>query len=169
MPDNKNNSNHYRKLSRRSGSLATYHQLWCGKDHLLLVQEAGCSEEYKRFYFQDIQAVITTRTAGYFLWAIIMPILALMLAALPTLPAVSQAAPVFYWIAGILGALWLVHLLKGPTCKCWIQTGINLERLIMFRRTRQADRFLEKIEPKLAETQGLYSEKEMVGAVEAES
>jgi len=39
--------------------------LWLGKDHLLLVDSlGGYSEDYKRFYYRDIQALIIRKTTG---------------------------------------------------------------------------------------------------------
>ena len=36
--------------------------VWLGRDHLLLVSRAGYTENYKRFYFRDIQAIIIRKT-----------------------------------------------------------------------------------------------------------
>jgi len=46
----------YRRLPGNAAALASYHRLWLGPDHLLAVRSVGFSEEYKRFYFSDIQA-----------------------------------------------------------------------------------------------------------------
>ena len=35
-----------------------YASLWQGKDHLLSIDSSGYTEEYKRFYYRDIQAII---------------------------------------------------------------------------------------------------------------
>src|SRR6266550_3445601 len=52
----------YRRLPGREAGLLSYSRLWLGPDHLLLARTAFFSEEYKRFYFRDIQAVVTRRT-----------------------------------------------------------------------------------------------------------
>ncbi|HZR47537.1 MAG TPA: hypothetical protein VFA47_12570, partial [Candidatus Manganitrophaceae bacterium] len=42
--------------------------LWEGKDHLLCLYRTGYTEEYKRFYYRDIQAFITRKTARGSAW-----------------------------------------------------------------------------------------------------
>ena len=38
--------------------------LWLGADHILSVNSARFSEEYKRYYFKDIQAIVVRQTSG---------------------------------------------------------------------------------------------------------
>src|SRR6059036_2592658 len=52
----------YRRLPGRESGLLSYSRLWLGPDHLLLARTTFLSEEYKRFYFRDIQAIVTRRT-----------------------------------------------------------------------------------------------------------
>src|SRR5205809_7300860 len=52
----------YRRLPGRTSGFLSYSRLWLGPDHLLLARTAFFSEEYKRFYFRDIQAVVPRRT-----------------------------------------------------------------------------------------------------------
>src|SRR5438046_7646001 len=52
----------YWRLPGRGAGLLSYSRLWLGPCHLLLARMAFFSEEYKRFYFRDIQAVVTRRT-----------------------------------------------------------------------------------------------------------
>ena len=150
---------HYTRASRRAGSVATYHQMWKAPDHLLLVKETGWAEEYKRFYYTDIQAVVVKQTAAYLIWAIILPILYLFAAGIGQS---VDADTLFYIIAGVLFlVIWSLHLIQGPTCKCWIQTGINKEKLLMFRRVRQVRKFWKMISPILMAAQGEFSLEEM--------
>jgi hypothetical protein len=148
----------YTKLSRRSGSAASHHRMWKGPDHLLVVKEFGCAEEYKRFYFNDIQAVVIVRTAKYTLWAILLPVLALFLVGFMFS---AENSTFLEWLLGIVVVAWLIHLAMGPTCKCWLQTGINKERLLMYGRVFAANRFWKRIEPDLSAAQGGFSLEEM--------
>jgi hypothetical protein len=145
----------YKKATRRMGSVITYHQLWKGPDHLLLVKEVGWIEEYKRFYFNDIQAITVRRTATYLVWALVLPVLALFVAGI----GLANGAPTsFHVISGVLFLVaWSLHLMQGPTCSCWIQTGINKEKLLMFRRVHQVRKFWKKMEPELTAVQGGFS------------
>ena len=54
----------YQRLTRarlrRAGfftAVATRSSLWLGKDHLLCIDSNGYGEDYKRFYFRDIQTI----------------------------------------------------------------------------------------------------------------
>lgn len=149
----------YTKASRRVGSVITYHQLWKGPDHFLLIKEIGWIEEYKRFYFNDIQSITVRQTASYLVWALIHPVLALFVAGIGQ---AGGAETGFYIFTGLLFlVIWSVHLLQGPTCTCWIQTGINREKLYMFRRVRQVRKFWNTVSLDLVEAQGRFSLEEM--------
>ncbi len=42
---------------------AGYSSLWLGKDHLLCIEVSGVAEEYKRFYYHDIQAIVVRQNS----------------------------------------------------------------------------------------------------------
>jgi hypothetical protein len=42
--------------------------LWMGMDHLLSISEGPYSEEYKRFFFRDIQAITVCITRRRMVW-----------------------------------------------------------------------------------------------------
>ena len=50
----------YRRLTSRARSLTGYSQLWIADDHLLQLRSTRFYEQYQRFAFADIQAVIVT-------------------------------------------------------------------------------------------------------------
>src|SRR5688572_16565337 len=52
----------YKKLSRQRRNASGYSRLWLADDHVLLVTTSGYSEEYRRFFFSDIQALIIRKT-----------------------------------------------------------------------------------------------------------
>ena len=147
----------YRPVSRRKGSVITYSRMWKGPDHLLMVKEIGFSEEYKRFYFEDIQAFIIKKDARYPILAAIIPFIwaSSFALALEASPVVKSILSLFFFL------IWAVHLLKGPSCKAWMVTGINREPLPMFRRARAARKFWQLIEPDLIDAQGRFSLEEM--------
>lgn len=102
---------------------------------------------------------------SFYFWTAVLPLLMLLLLTIPAFATPGSFLEWFssslYWIAGFFGIIWLIHLLQGPTCKCWIQTGINREPLPMFKRIRQSNRFWKKIELKLIAAQGNFSQDEM--------
>lgn len=149
----------YSKLSGRAGSLMAHHQIWQGSDHLLVVKMVGCVEEYKRFYFNDIQAFMVVRSANYLAWALLLPFISIFVFAIAT--TTGDGRPFVNGLGIVLIILWLIHLLRGMTCKCWIQTGINKERLMMFKRVRGANKFWSRIKPDLVAVQGEFSVEDM--------
>lgn len=149
----------YIKLSGRAGSLVAHHQIWQGSDHLLVVKEVGCVEEYKRFYFNDIQAFMVVRSVNYLAWAILLPVFFIFIFGIAQISGDGQ--PFVNGVGIVLIIIWLIHLLRGPTCKCWIQTEINKERLIMFKRVRAARKFWNRIKPDLVAVQGDFSLEDM--------
>ena len=73
----------YRKLpgrgNRRDGGFigGTFRQsrLWLGQDHLLSVDSTLSSQDLKRFYFRDIQAITVRRTHTGRTWNIVNAVL----------------------------------------------------------------------------------------------
>ena len=75
----------YIKLpGKKKGFLIGYHTLWQGPDHLLQIYSRMGVEDYKRFYFNDIQAIITRKTIAGKIQNIVLGLLLLLF----TLPAV---------------------------------------------------------------------------------
>jgi hypothetical protein len=52
----------YRRLAGRRNLGWTRNTLWIGPDHLLKITVRSYEEQYKRFYFKDIQALSVLRT-----------------------------------------------------------------------------------------------------------
>lgn len=129
----------YKRLRKRWG-LFSAHSLWQGPDHLLLVKNAGAQEDYKRFYYKDIQAVVIRRsdTYKYMNFVTVSLCLIFLLAALG-----SDAFATFFWtLVGLCGAALAVNLWQGPTCQFQIQTAVQTETLRALRRVRSAEKFL---------------------------
>jgi hypothetical protein len=143
----------YRRLPGMGSSLSFYIRLYQGPDHLLQVMGTGFSETYKRFYFQDIQAITVRRTVtglavnlitGAFTafcgWAFLF--------------STGAEAGAF----GVLGALGLivllVNLLLGPTVSTQIQTAVQTEKLASLVRLRNVRRTLLRVLPLIESAQG---------------
>jgi len=55
----------YQRLpGKKKGFLIGHHTLWQGSDHLLQIYSRLGVEDYKRYYFDDIQAIITRKTGS---------------------------------------------------------------------------------------------------------
>src|SRR3990172_8730879 len=68
---------YYKRLpGRRRASFAfVRNSLWLGEDHLLHVMNRGYTEEYKRFYYRDIQAVLVRQTGAGRVMAVLFGII----------------------------------------------------------------------------------------------
>ncbi|MBN2685923.1 MAG: hypothetical protein JXR40_11640 [Pontiellaceae bacterium] len=156
----------YEKVSPRGRGLIKRQRIWKGSDHLLAVTETGYTEEFKRYYFSDIQSFTILWSKSYVIWAILLPMISLLVFALAVSSRDSSVIRTVVF-TGAFASLFIIHLLRGPTCKCWIDTGINHEYLFALRRVSQAQRFWARIEPDLTAAQGEFSLEEMerLGAI----
>lgn len=131
--------------------------LWLGKDHLLCIDTTGYTENYKRFYFRDIQAFVICKTNRYQWWAIVTGVMAVGCA----IPAVLTSEVVVRYILGIMGGLFLlfffVNLALGPSSMCQLQTAVHKEELPSLNRLRRARKVLDRLRPMIIATQGALS------------
>lgn len=140
----------YRKLAK-SGGLFAYYSLWQGPDHLLSAETAMASEDYRRFYFHDIQAIIVQKTGMQHVYSFLfgLPgVLALMVGTLGD--ATPQPWLIFSVLAGLLLA---INLFRGPTCVCHIRTAVQNVRIRALVRMRRLDKVLDQVQPLIAEAQ----------------
>ena len=161
----------YKKL-QGSSSLTKRTRVWLGKDHVLSVQNLGYSEEYRRFYFRDIQAIIVQRTSlsAIFNWILglllIAPLLGVFAGLMALMKRPFQSDDLVLFIPFCLfGAILLISLVmnivRGATCACYIKTAVQTERLPALNRIRTAQKFIEKISPLIAEAQGTITLEEI--------
>src|ERR1700684_1248315 len=55
----------YRKLPGSRRGFFQKSSVWAGPDHLLLVRGSRFRDEYKRFYYRDVQAIAVARTPRF--------------------------------------------------------------------------------------------------------
>lgn len=135
--------------------------LWAGKDHMLYVANEGYTEEYRRFYYKDIQAILVRRTvAGPVGTAILSIFTACML--LWLLYGLSEG---WHWggllALGIVTLFFLipllVNILKGPTCATYIRTAVQTEQVHSLSRLRAAMKVVRWLRETIEEVQGRFS------------
>src|SRR5438876_9263378 len=143
----------YRRLPGRQAGLLSYSRLWLGPDHLLLARTAFFSEEYKRFYFRDIQAVVTRRTERREILNVILGLTAIVFGVLSVF---SDAAwKVFLLVmTGSLFFVLVVNWLRGPTCVCHVRTAVQTEELSPLKRFRATRKIIERLKPNIEKAQG---------------
>ncbi len=144
----------YRKLPGRGVQLYGVKRLYAGADHILQITFAGGAEEYRRFYFADIQAVIIRRTSGYIWWSIVWGVLAIS----PLLPLLIEAAlytevMAHLFMVAVFSVPLIFHLALGPTCSVVLQTAVHKEPLTSLTRLRGARKMLAYLTPLIAQAQ----------------
>lgn len=160
-----------RKSSGMVSLVGTTYSLLLGDDHLLQVEsERGFIEQYKRFYFRDIQAIILRKNSRFLVGNLIFTtlfflVLAVAAAFLPNsftnaswdrlLNEPAEFLGVI--LLGVFGALiiilWVVHIVGGNTCICHIQTAVQMEELPSLFRIARARRVLGRLRPLILQAQ----------------
>ena len=160
------------RRSRKNGFFAMpgmRSSLWLGTDHILLVRTSPGSEEYRRFYFKDIQAIIMrgTRRQTYLNITLIALLVILM-----TIIALTWSGSVFSTVVlGISFLLFsipiLVNTLLGPCCDVQIRTAVQIEDLPSLSRISRTARVLGRIRPRIQAAQGSLTAEETVERLRA--
>jgi hypothetical protein len=152
----------YKKLAgrgRRKNEFFSWTTLWLGRDHLLQVDHTGYSEEYKRFYFADIQSITLQKTQRAPRWTIFFLIMiSLGLALAVTLGLGANGSPAWLGFAISWTALFvifaLINFVRGPSCCGYIQTAVHQEQLPSLKRIKASHKALARLREKVAEAQG---------------
>jgi len=144
----------YRRLTGRYRTLLGYSQLWIATDHLLLVKSSRIAEEYRRFAFSDIQAVVVTELPDSQVTQFVGVLAALLWTALAA-TVTSNFSRAFFLVSGAwLMALAVTNLVRGQRCRCHLHTAVSRELLTPIRRVRTAREFLARIRPEIEAVQG---------------
>src|SRR5947208_7293567 len=146
----------YRRLPGREAGFLSYSRLWLGPDHLLLARTAFFSEEYKRFYFRDIQAVVTRRTERSEILNVIFAFTMIVFGVLAVVTG-SGWQVFFLVMTGTVVLALLVNWLRGPTCVCHVRTAVQTEELSPLKRFRAARKVIERLKPNIEKAQGLLA------------
>lgn len=148
----------YTKLPGTGHQLGSYTKLYRGEDHLLQVTSVTFSERYKRFYFRDIQALTVVRTAAWLIWAGLAGFIALLLLVITVAVNDPVGRVVSGSGAGVFVLVVLSQLLRGPTCRCCVQTAVQTERIPSLNRERKTRQVLESLRPLIEAVQGPLTE-----------
>ena len=135
--------------------------LWLGNDHLLAVETNGYSENYKRFHFRDIQAILIRQTSTRMVWSLIYGGLALFFAAIACIAGDFTVSVIFGSLAGLALLGLALNLLAGPTCATQLHTAVQVEDLPSLARIRKTRKILARLQPLIAEAQGRLSAEEL--------
>lgn len=147
---------------------ATRCSLWLGQDHVLAVDRTMASEEYRRFYFRDIEAVIIRRTVARQVWNWVLLAL-ILISAGPFVAAWRSSGEGGLLATAICVAVFwlifmLVNTLRGGTCQTHIRTAVQIEELPSLSRLPVARKVLARLEPLIVAAQGAATSEELASA-----
>jgi hypothetical protein len=144
----------YRRLpGKKKGFIMGQHTLWRGRDHLLQIYARWGTEDYKRYYFNDIQAIITRRTDTGKIQNFVTGTLAGffgLFAATATGGWVTFNAI----IAMVILCLLIINVIKGPTCETHLLTAVQTEKLHSLNRIQKAQAVMNQLKPLIEHFQG---------------
>jgi hypothetical protein len=151
----------YKKLpGSKKGFLIGKYSLWQGADHLLHIFSRFGIEDYKRFYFSDIQAIITRKTIFGKVQNIILGCLILLF----LLPAYKFGGnwSIFYgMVSAVPFIILLFNLYRGPTCETRLMTAVQTEKLQSLHRLNTAFRVMNRLRPHIQQTQGTLTRQDL--------
>jgi hypothetical protein len=147
----------YQKLPGiKKGFLVGKYTLWQGSDHLLHIYSRMGVEDYKRFYFNDIQAIITRKTAvakvqnfllGFFLAVFIVL----------TILIEGRWSAFCGIVAGLILIFLWFNLLRGTTCETKLMTAVQTEKLHSLHRFKNTFKVLDRLRRLIEQSQGRFN------------
>jgi len=126
--------------------------LWLGQDHMLCIYNKGYEEDYRRFYFRDIQAIITHQDNRRLVWNIIFGVFAF---------AFAFWGPPYLMVSAFFLVLILINWLRGPTCTCYVQTAVSRENLPSLNRLKHVNHAITRLAHVIERVQGHVSPEEI--------
>lgn len=148
-------SSPYKKMPGKWFTVFGREALYQGPDHLLWVQSSLIKEHYKRFYYNDIQALQICRNRRQHLWTAVWVGLVVLFFAIAVFIADTSFVAEFF-IAGFAVCL-LINFIKGPCCDVYLQTAVQLEKMSHLPRERMAIKTLDRVKALAEAAQGPFA------------
>lgn len=144
----------------KKGFFIGKYSLWQGADHLLHIFSRFGIEDYKRFYFSDIQTIITRKTIVGKVQNIIWGCLILLF----LLPAFifDGGWSIFYiTVSSITFIFLLINLLRGPTCETRLMTAVQNEKLQSLHRLNKTFKVMDRLRLHIQQAQGTLTREDL--------
>lgn len=147
----------YKKIRGGSGaSLVSRHSLWAGDDHLLAVTNTFGVEAYRKYYFGEIQALVSAPTKTWLAGLIalgLMDLLFVVIALVLLRDDEAVASGVLFGFGGVLALFLAIHAAAGRSAKLYVQTATSFDRLEGVARARAARRVVQTLGPLIRDAQ----------------
>jgi hypothetical protein len=144
----------YRKLPGARRGLIRGASVWAGPDHLLLVRSYRFREEYKRYYYRDVQAIAIANAPRFHISTRSLLIGWLLLVVYAIFASRGITAFIIWLsVQALLAVAWAV--ISGAfSCRCRIYTAVSSDELPSVYRSWTARRFLAAVDPLISGLQG---------------
>lgn len=132
------------------------HQLWLAEEYVLYREIFGYSEEVKRFYYRDIQAVVCTPTGSWRTCSWLSGLLLVFLVICGGLSAYEGIMVPFAlaWIGATFSLVILMgNLVLGPSCSTTLYTAAAEAPLYSLGRKRSAEKAIVWIGERVQQAQ----------------
>jgi hypothetical protein len=140
--------------------IRTRARLYAGKDHLLSIYSTGYTEDYRRFYYKDIQAVVACKTARGKIWNIIFGIFTLVFSLL-SFTVDNPWTTVLWIITGFFLLFLFINWFRGPTCMSHLYTAVTKEELPSLSRLKNTIKVMNHLRLIIENTQGKLTHEEI--------
>ncbi len=144
----------------KKGFLLGRYTLWQGGNHLLHIYSRLGVEDYKRFYYADVQAIVARKTVIGKLQNAVLTCFAVLFG-LPALGTTGGWALFFFTAAGGMLLFLMYNLWRGPTCETHLLTAVQTERLHCLHRFKQAAAVMDRLRPYIKQAQGELSAEDL--------
>ena len=143
----------YRKLPGARRMPLRKATLWLASDHILSIDSHRFSEEYKRYYFKDIQAIVVRQTTGSTAMSKAFDLVVAIVIVLLALAAWRFQSRIAAGIGGLILIQFVISKSLGPRCVCQLITAVSSDKLPSLNRLRTAEKALAIIGPLVQEAQ----------------
>jgi hypothetical protein len=153
-----------RRRPTRISIAAPRSTLLLGEDHILKVESTMFAEDYKRFFFKDIQSITIKTNRRRMIWNAVLGVLfaLFLLEGLLDTAAWNAWSITMMIMAFITVVLLVTNNVFGTACDVRIQTAVQTDSLSPLSRVRRANQVLERLRPLIIQAQGHLAAEEAV-------
>jgi hypothetical protein len=128
--------------------------LWLGPDHILLVSSNVLSEEYRRFYFADIEAIVVAEIESPArFYGAVLSVIALVF----TLGLAIADHTIAAVLSGLIGIGLAVFTFTRPLVRCSLKTRVSRELLPSLKRPEPARQVMAMLRTEIEKVQGVLA------------
>ena len=163
----------HKEICKKVGFMGTRNRMLAGEDHFLYAKSNGYTEEYRHFFYSDIQSIDIFKTSWQTINGIILGILLFLvmvgigIALWFTFEVSKNSDEAFTLTVLVLLAIlfilfltpFIVNIVKGPTAKAVIRTLSSEDAVVLTGRLRSSIKIIDKMRPYIESVQGDFDKK----------